>query len=129
MTEREKLQLCYELAFFPPSLNDAWNAVKKKTVKDTRMLAELLDTALLLHQALPESGFASQRALERLARYQARARAFAMPRFLRAIRQELGRPENVPGVVPGHLVRDIALPPFRRRPAPRRLSRVWEEMR
>jgi len=114
MTNREKLQTCYELAFYPPRLNRVWNQLKRDEVQDTEALGELLDTALLLHQALPEEGFASQRALTRLAFYQARARAFGMPRFLRNLRQKLGRGPLAATVVPPHLVRDIALPQTQR---------------
>jgi hypothetical protein len=115
MTPREKLQLAYELAFFPPRLQAFWYEVKSEV--DTGVVdevGEVLDTALILHQALPESGYASQRALNRLAAYQAGARAFGMVRFLRNIRRRLGRPDLPQTVVPGHLVRDIALPEFSR---------------
>jgi hypothetical protein len=111
MTPREKLQLSYEIAFFPPRLNELWARIRAGTIENTEETAELLDTALLLHQALPESGYPSQRALARLAQYQARARAFGMVGFLRSIRSKLGRTKPV---VPGKLVRDIGLPPFNR---------------
>lgn len=114
MTGREKLQYCYELAFHPPRLNSVWNQFKRGEVQDTEALGELLDTALLLHQALPEEGFASQRALTRLALYQARARAFGQPRFLRNLRRKLGRGPLSATVVPPQLVRDIALPRTKR---------------
>ena len=112
MTEREKLQLSYELAFHPPRLNEAWYRIKNGQVENPEELGELLDTALLLHQALPEDGYASQRALTRLALYQAQAHAFGTVRFLRNLRRKLGRPALRTRVVPGHLVRDIGLPPF-----------------
>jgi len=57
MTEREKLQASYELAFFPPRLNEAWDRIKRNVAPNINELGELLDTALLLHQALPEKGF------------------------------------------------------------------------
>ena len=110
MTPREKLQYSYELAFHPPRLNAAWQQIKKGEAEDD--IKELLDTALLLHQALPETGFASQRALQRLALYQAKSRAFGMVAFLRNIRTKLGCKELGQHVVPGNLVRDIGLPPF-----------------
>ena len=115
MTEREKLQACYELAFFPPRLNEAWDRIQRGAAADVDKLGELLDTALLLHQALPEKGFSSQRALTRLALYQARARAFGMVGFIRRLRQRLNRPPLTAREVPGHLVRDIGLPPLARR--------------
>jgi len=70
----------------------------------------MLDTALLLHQALPDGGYASQRALNRLALYQAKARAFRMVPFIKNVRRALGRESLSATVVPGHLVRDIGLP-------------------
>jgi hypothetical protein len=82
MTPREKLQYSYELAFYPPRLHDAWDQIKRGRMADREALGELLDTALLLHGALPERGYASQRALNRMALYQAKARAFGMVSFL-----------------------------------------------
>ena len=117
MTGRDKLQLCYELAFFPPRLNNFWARVKSGEVTATAEVVELLDIALRLHQVLPEGGYASQRALRRLACYQADARAFNMPRFLRNIRTSLGCPPFLPGPVPGNLVRDIGLPALSHHPA------------
>ena len=114
MTEREKLQACYELAFFPPRLNEDWDRIKRNAVPNINELGALLDTALLLHQALPEKGFSSQRALTRLALYQARARAFGMVGFISRLRQRLNRPPLTAREVPGHLVRDIGLPPLAR---------------
>jgi len=114
MTEREKLQFAYELAFFPPRLNEVWSRIRKGTLTNREEVGELLDTALLLHQALPEKGYGSQRALARLAQYQAQARAFGMVQFLRSIRRKLGRDSTPDSVMPGHLVRDIGLPPFDR---------------
>ena len=116
MTPREKLQLSYELAFHPPKLNEIWNRIKEQSIEDMDELGEALDMALLLHQALPESGFASQRALERLASYQARARAFGMVGFLKNIRRKLGRPALSAHTIPGHMVRDIGLPPLSHAP-------------
>lgn len=116
MTPRERLQYCYELAFFPPRLNEAWHRLKHGEA-DVRELGELLDTALLLHRALPEEGYASQRALNRLALYQARARAFGTVSFLEYIRRLLGRGPLAETTVPGRLVRDIGLPEFSRRPS------------
>ena len=114
MTEREKLQAAYELAFFPPRLNEAWDRIRHGAA-DADELGELLDTALLLHQALPEKGFSSQRALTRLALYQARARAFGMVGFISRLCQRLNRPPLTAREVPGRLVRNIGLPPLARR--------------
>ena len=123
MTGRDKLQICYELAFFPPRLNNLWARVKSGEVTATPDVVEMLDIALQLHQALPESGYASQRALRRLASYQADARAFNMPRFLRNVRTTLGCPPLPPGPVPGHLVRDIGLPALSHHPSSARCGR------
>jgi hypothetical protein len=110
MTPRETLQYSYELAFYPPRLHDAWDQIKRGRIADREALGELLDTALMLHGALPERGYASQRALNRLALYQAKARAFGMVSFLKNIRAFLGRPPLPLGEVPGRLVRDLGLP-------------------
>lgn len=112
MTARDKLQFSYELAFFPPRLNQIWLRVRNQSDDVPADLGEMLDTALLLHQALPETGYASQRALNRLALYQAKSRAFGMVRFLENVRRRLGRPEITARTVPPHLVRDIGLPVF-----------------
>ena len=112
MTPREKLQYCYELAFYPPRLNELWYRMKAGLVENDDEVGELLDTALLLHQALPESGYASQRALNRLASYQAKARAFGTVRFLKNLRRRLGRAPLTQTEVPANLVRDIGLPPL-----------------
>jgi len=110
MQKREQLQYCYELAFYPPRLNEVWRRIKRGDVADVEELGAQLDTALLLHQALPSEGYASQRALNRLAIYQARARAFGSVRFLQNIRHRLGRAPLSQTSVPGHMVRDIGLP-------------------
>lgn len=111
MKSRERLEKAYALAFDPSSLNELWNQIKRREIKDITETAALVDMALLLHQALPESGYSSQRALKRLAIYQARARAFGLPRFLRNIRKALGADKPLEqGTVPPAMVRDIALP-------------------
>lgn len=112
MTSRERLQYAYELAFYPPRLNEVWHRISKKPGEVGLELGELLDQAWLLHQGLPERGYASQRALNRLALYQAKARAFGMVTFLGNIRRYLGRAPIESHVVPGHMVRDIGLPPL-----------------
>lgn len=118
MTNREKLQYSYELAFYPPRLNEAWYEIKHGRVSDLDELGGMLDIALLLHRALPSRGYASQRALNRLALYQAKARAFGTVPFLENIRKALGRGPLPQREVPGHLVRDMGLP---------RLSHGWSE--
>ena len=58
--------------------------------------------------------YASQRALERLALYQARSRAYKMPTFISNVRHALGRPDLPDREVPPRLVRDIAIPAITR---------------
>jgi hypothetical protein len=124
MTARDKLQLSYELAFFPPRLNRLWEAFRRDAALPAGD-AEALDDAARLHLALPSGGYASQRALERLALYQARSRAYGMPLFIRAVRSRLGRPAVEDAEVPGRLVRDVALPELAR---PRHNERGRQEV-
>jgi hypothetical protein len=119
MTPREQLQLAYELAFYPPALNALWGTLRGGGTLPDSQTGEALDDAERLHLALPDEGFSSQRALERLAVYQARSRAYRMPRFVRAVRRHLKRPELTEKEVPGRLVRDIALPVFGNIAAPK----------
>ena len=69
MTPRERLQLVYELAFYPPTLHRFWNELRKQVEFDQNDARELLSDALSLHLALPEKGFQSNRALKRVALY------------------------------------------------------------
>jgi hypothetical protein len=111
MTPREKLQRAYELAFYPPRLNQTWNRIRDRAVEDPEALREMVHMALLLHLALPEEGVASQRALKRLALYQAKSRSYGMVRFLRNVAKALHCPMPSSGdMLPGHMVRDNALP-------------------
>jgi hypothetical protein len=115
MTARERLQKTYELAFDPPSLFAFWRKCRQGDDDGLREAVKLLDDALLLHQALPASGYASQRALTRLALYQARARAFGLVGRIESYRQKLGLAPLAAHVIPAGMVRDIALPPLARR--------------
>ena len=114
MTAREHLQKTYELAFHPPSLFAFWRELRKADEATRCAAVKLLDDALLLHQALPASGYASQRALTRLALYQARARAFGLVGQLEYYRQQLGLAPLASHIIPPGMVRDIALPPLAR---------------
>ena len=116
LTARQELECCYAYAFHPPSLNQLWQQIKRQEICEDEA-RKLLDKALRLHMALPESGFASQRALQRLALYQAKSRAFGMPAFIRNIRKVLGCEPLDAGTVPAGWVRDIGLPPFSHTPA------------
>ena len=111
---RERLQLAYELAFYPPRLKELWQRLKAGTEENLEQTGELLDEARLLHHALPDSGYDSQRALNRFALYQAKAGAFGMVSFLDNLRRLLGRPAFEAAALPPHLVQDIGLPPLRR---------------
>lgn len=112
MTSREELQFLYELAFFPPRLSEFWGRVKKAEI-DRDNAARAIRGALLLHLALPENGYASVRALKRLARYQACSKPFVPVAFLTNMAKQLGL-DVAPAVdhVPPGMVRDIGLPPF-----------------
>jgi hypothetical protein len=114
MTAREKLKYCYELAFYPPRLNELCRILRRGDLENIAEVGEMLDTALLLHQALPSSGYASQRALNRLALRQAKARAFGMVHFIENLRRSLGRGPLYRTEMPGQLVRDIGLPKLSR---------------
>ena len=110
MSPRDRIQFAYELAFFPPRLNGLWNRIRDGgTVSEDEVKA--LDDAALLQLTLPEN-YHSQRALERLAFFQAKSRAYGMPAFIRGVRKRLGRPALPDTAVPSRLVRDIALPPL-----------------
>jgi hypothetical protein len=115
MRPREQLQLVYELAFFPPRLHRLWNELKAQTSIDRDQTTELLKKALLLHLALPEKGFQSQRALKRVANYQASSKAFGMESFIRNIGKtlDLDISPTVRKIPPG-MIRDMKLPEFSR---------------
>lgn len=113
MNPRDRLQLVYEIAFYPPRLHEIWNKIKRDEIEDVDETIDLLVTALSLHQALPESGFPSHRALKRLALYQVNSRAFGTVTFLRNILKHLSVEIDFPvGYVPPNLIRDIGLPEF-----------------
>jgi hypothetical protein len=81
-------------------------------------------TMKMLTGRLPDRGYVSQRAMKCLAMYQADARAFGASRFIRNVRQRLGRPRLAAGEVPTEVVRDMALPPLRRA---RQESQAWRK--
>ncbi|MEI8248687.1 MAG: hypothetical protein WCI51_22855 [Lentisphaerota bacterium] len=114
MTPREKLQLSYEIAFFPPRLNQLWGTWAKNHTGPDADTGDALDIALMLHLKLPESGYNSMRALTRVAIYQAKSRAFGIPAFIRAVRHHFGRPPINVTEIPGEYIRDFALPAFGR---------------
>lgn len=112
MTAREDLQFLYELAFHPPRLSEFWVQVKSGQI-DRNRAVEAIRGALRLHLALPESGYASVRALKRLAGYQARSKPFVPVTFLTNMAKQLGVDVALAERhVPPGMVRDIGLPPF-----------------
>ena len=115
MTPRDQLQLVYELAFYPPRLHQFWSELRGQVSIDREQTADLLRKALLLHLALPERGFQSQRALKRVANYQASSKAFGIESFLKNIGKELGL-DVIPSVnkIPPGMIRDMKLPEFSR---------------
>ena len=73
----------------------------------------MLRAALSLHSALPETGFQSQRALKRVAGYQASAKAFGTESFIKNIARQLEldiQPKT--DKIPPGMIRDIKLPEF-----------------
>jgi hypothetical protein len=113
MTPRERLQFVYELAFFPPSIHCFWREISTSDDFDKTVIRQLLADALSLHLALPEKGFQSQRALKRVAGYQASAKAFGTESFIKNIGEHLGL-DILPGtdkISPG-MIRDLKLPEF-----------------
>lgn len=125
MTSRDELQFMYELAFYPHRLSEFWGRVKRSEI-DRESAARFIRGALQLHLALPESGFASVRALKRLAHYQACSKPFVPVTFLTNIAKRLNV-EVAPATdhVPPGMVRDIGLPPFCR-PKPGTVPHVAE---
>lgn len=115
MTPRERLQLAYEFAFCPWRLNGRWREWLAAPGQADADELRALDDAARLHLPLPEARVSSPRALLRLARFQAESCETNMRTFVRNVRMALKRPEIVEAEVPVSLVRDVALPRFRRR--------------
>ena len=113
MNPRERLQHVYELAFYPPRLHEFWNDLKNKSDINREEIADLLRAALSLHLALPETGYQSQRALKRVASYQASAKAFGTESFIRNIARQLELDINPKtDKIPPGMIRDLRLPEF-----------------
>jgi len=114
MTTRNKLQIAYELAFYPPRLDQVWQKIKNEDVEDVDEIIELLEMAMTMHRVLPQKGYSSMRALKRVAYYQACSRAFGTVRFLHNVYTHItgGVEPNLPDEIPGAWIRDFALPDF-----------------
>ena len=104
-----------ELAFYPPRLYKFWNDLKNRSDINREEIADLLRAALSLHLALPETGYQSQRALKRIASYQASAKAFGTESFIKNIGKQLGL-DVIPKTdkIPPGMIRDMKLPEFSR---------------
>ena len=114
MTPRERLQLAYELAFCPWRLNGKWRAWVADPASADPDELRALDDAARLHLQLPQRPVPSMRALYRLARFQAESCECRMRTFIGNVRRALKRPELSETEVPVGMVRDVALPVFRR---------------
>ena len=115
LTPRERLQLAYELAFCAWRLNGKWRSWLAMPEQADADELRALDDAARLHLPLPEARVSSPRALLRLARFQAEACETNMRTFVGNVRRALRRPALVETEVPVGLVRDVALPRFRRK--------------
>lgn len=113
MTARERLQLAYELAFLPRRLNGKWRVWRENPAAIPEDELKALDEAAMLHLPLPQGGYASTRAVYRLALYQAGACDYAMRTFIANVRARLNRPPIVETEVPPGMVRDVSLPQYR----------------
>ena len=115
LTPRAELELVYALAFFPPQLHYFWNDIKKGILTDKSTIKKLLEKALLLHRALPETGYQSKNTLKRVAMYQANSKAYKQETFMKNILRKLEINSEVKDYnIPGNMIRDIALPKFER---------------
>lgn len=116
LTPREELEFVYALAFFPPQLHYFWGDIKKGVLSDKIIIKKLLKKALLLHRALPETGYQSKNSLKRIAIYQANSKPYKQETFMKNILKYLGidfliTEQNIPG----NMIRDIGLPKFERK--------------
>ena len=72
-----------------------------------------LDEAAMLHLPLLQGGYASVRALYRLAAYQAGSCDYGMRGFIDNVRRRLNRPALAVTEVPSGMVKDVVLPKYR----------------
>lgn len=116
LTPREELEFVYSLAFFPPQLHYFWGDIKKRNLTDETIIKRLLGKALLLHRALPETGYQSKQTLKRVAIYQAKSKPYKQETFMKNILKKLKIDSAVTEYnIPGYMIRDIALPKFERK--------------
>lgn len=113
MTARERLQLAYEIAFLPRRLNGLFRGWLKDPASVTEDELKALDEAAMLHLPLPQGGYASVRALYRLAAYQAGSCDYGMRGFIDNVRRRLNRPALAVTEVPSGMVKDVVLPKYR----------------
>ena len=113
MTARERLQFAYELAFLPRRLNGKFRGWLKDPSAVPEDELKALDEAAMLHLPLPQGGYASVRALYRLAAYQAGACDYGMRGFIDNVRRRLNRPQLEATEVPPGMVKDVILPKYR----------------
>ena len=116
LTPREELEFVYSLAFFPPQLHYFWGDIKKRNLSDETIIKRLLKKALLLHRALPETGYQSKQTLKRVAIYQAKSKPYKQETFMKNILKKLEIDSAVTEYnIPGYMIRAIALPKFERK--------------
>ena len=113
MTARERLQLAYEIAFLPRRLNGLFRGWLKNPSAVPVDELKALDEAAMLHLPLPQGGYASVRAVYRLAAYQAGSCDYGMRGFIDNVRTRLNRPPLMVTEVPPGMVKDVALPKYR----------------
>ena len=113
MTARERLQLAYEIAFLPRRLNGLLRGWLNDPASVPADELKALDEAAMLHLPLPQGGYASVRALYRLAAYQAGSCDYGMRGFIDNVRRRLNRPALTVTEVPSGMVKDVVLPKYR----------------
>ena len=84
---------------------------EESAIPDDELTA--LDEAAMLHLPLPQGGYASVRALYRLAAYQAGSCDYGMRGFIDNVRRRLNRPALAVTEVPSGMVKDVVLPKYR----------------
>lgn len=112
MTDRERQQLAYEIAFTPTRLDGLWRVWKDRPDLAQPEELKALDEAAMLHLPLPEGKASTMRAVYRIALYQAGAAPFAMRSYIRNVRRKMARPSITASQIPDELIADVALPGY-----------------